>query len=386
MESKIKIGIVGAGPAGSFASLLLSRDGHQVTIFEKKPEITRRLCGEYLCPKGCELLEYYELINNFCENFQPLDGMIITSPDEIVVKCSFPQRGKYWRGVSLNRQLFDQRILDEARKSGVDIKLDSSVDLVFKKNDKWIISNNGKQVEFDLLIAADGRISNIAKTLGHSSKLDTSRAAIHFYLPRIFFQGLRYGEMHIFSDGSYCGIDPINDNEVNVSFVVDSEKLKGKDLLELCNSYIQSSKRLLKMFGQISKDIEIKVITPLTNKNSFVAGGGLAYVGDSSGFIDPLTGEGVYNALLSGHLLCESIKNHNNLGDALNDYRITKSRVQFQKKLLNIIFQNVIKKPLLCHYIAKFLSKKSSRANYFVGIIGNIYSPVWGFIRMIVAR
>jgi flavin-dependent dehydrogenase len=385
VNKKLKIGIVGAGPAGSFTSLLLSRQGHDVVVFEKKSIITRRLCGEYLCPKGVELLENYQLKEKFCENFLLLNGMILASPDEIVVSCDFPQTQKSWSGIALNRELFDQRIIDEAKKNGVAINLNTTVNSIYKQNEKWIISTNEEQVVVDLLIAADGRGSNIAKILGHSAKIDTSRIAIHFYLPRNSFQGLRYGEMHIFNDGSYCGLNPINDNEVNVSFVVDSSKLKGNNLHDICNNYLRSSKRLKKMFGEISEGVDLKVVTPLINKNLFVAGDGLAYVGDASGFIDPLTGEGIYNALLSGHLISETIKNETTLKDALKVYHKSKKRIQFQKKVLNQIFQNVIKKPLLCHYIALFISKKAARANYFIGIIGNIYSPITGLLKMLLA-
>ncbi|MBC7538552.1 MAG: NAD(P)/FAD-dependent oxidoreductase [Bacteriovorax sp.] len=385
MNKKIKIGIVGAGPAGSFTALLLSRQGHDVVVLEKKSTITRKLCGEYLCPKGVDLLDSYQLKEKFCEKFLLLNGMILASPDEIVISCDFPQTNKSWSGISLNRELFDQRIIDEAIKNGVTVNLNTTVNSIYKQNKKWIIATNEEQVEVDLLIAADGRRSNIAKILGHSAKIDTSRIAIHFYLPRNSFQGLRYGEMHIFNDGAYCGLDPINDNEVNVSFIVDSNKLKGSNSLDICNDYLKSSKRLMKMFGEIPEGVDLKVVTPLINKNLFVAGDGLAYVGDASGFIDPLTGEGIYNALLSGHLLSETIKQEATLKDALKVYRKTKKRVQFQKKVLNQIFQNVIKKPLLCHCIALFISKKAARANYFIGIIGNIYSPVFGLFKMLLA-
>ena len=196
---------------------------------------------------------------------------------------------------------------------------------------------------------------------------------------------LRFGEMHIFKDGSYCGLDPINDDEVNVSFVFNVEKVKSNNLRQLCNQYLSQSKRLVEMFGEIPTDAEMKTITPLKNVNTFIAGNALAYVGDASGFIDPLTGEGIYNALLSADILVSALSAEEDLEKALKLYKKNKNKIQFQKKILNHTFQFVIRRPKLCWLIALFIQKKKARADLFVGIIGNIYSPVHGFIKMILA-
>ena len=191
--------------------------------------------------------------------------------------------------------------------------------------------------------------------------------------------------MHIFKDGSYCGIDPINDDQVNVSFVFNVEKVKSNNLHQLCNEYLTQSKRLVEMFGEIPSDADIKTITPLKNVNTFVAGNALAYVGDASGFIDPLTGEGIYNAILSSDILASALNAEEDLEQALKLYKKNKNKIQFQKKILNYLFQFVIRRPKLCWLIATFIQKKKKRADLFVGIIGNIYSPIFGFVKMILA-
>jgi flavin-dependent dehydrogenase len=386
MKKPLKIDFFGGGPSGSMSALLLSKEGHKVTLYEKRTTIPRRLCGEYLCPRGVELLESYQLYEKLCGEFLPVEGMILSSPQEIIVKCSFPKTNREWTGVSLNRMLFDQNLLNEAQSNHVDIKYGTLVKKLMKTDSGWILATEKEESEFDLVIAGDGRVSSIAKMLSHAGKLDTSRVAVHFYLPRKQFLGSRFGEMHIFQDGSYCGIDPINDNEVNVSFVFNVEKVKSNNLHELCNRYLMDSKRLVEMFGKIPLDVEMKTITPLKNINNFIAGDALAYVGDASGFIDPLTGEGIYNALLSAHLLVSSIKEEIDLDRALKKYKKVKGQVQFQKKILNTFFQSVIKSPKMCFVIAKVIQSNSKRADSFIGIIGNIYTPIGGFVKMILAQ
>jgi flavin-dependent dehydrogenase len=381
----LNVGIIGAGPAGSMAGLLLSKSGHSVTIFEKRAEIPRRLCGEYLCPQGVELLEKNKLKDKLLKDFLPLYGMVLSSPQGIVVDCTFPKTNKLWSGVSVNRQKFDNLLIEEAKKCNAKYLLNTNIKNLKKIENRWQLFSDENEFNFDLVIAADGRVSSVAKSLNHSDKMDTSRVALHCYLPRKKYLNLRYGEMHIFEDGSYCGLDPINDDEVNVSFVIDVEKVRSNNLHELCNKYLKQSKRLIEMFDLIPNEVEIKTITPLKNVNHFIAGDGLAYVGDASGFIDPLTGEGIYNALLSSQLLSEAINSCFDLESALALYKKNKKKLQFQKKVLNTSFQFVIKSPLLCYLIAKFIQKKKERADLFIGIIGNIYTPINGLLKMLIA-
>lgn len=385
MKTKLKIGIIGGGPSGSMSAILLAKLGHEITIFERRDTIPRRLCGEYLCPQGVELLQTLNL-KKLINEFLPIKGMVLSSPQGIVVECSFPQTNQSWEGVSVNRQKFDSNLLLEASKNNnVKIKYGTLIKNVSKIKTGWNLESEAESFQFDLLIAADGRVSSVAKMLSHSAKLNTSRIAIHCYLPRKKYLNLRYGEMHIFKDGSYCGIDPIRDDEVNVSFVFDADKIKSNNLHQLCNAYLVQSERLVKMFGEIPRDADLKTVTPLSNINTHIAGNNLAYVGDASGFIDPLTGEGMYFAILSAKILADAIESEQNLEVALDRYKKNKNRIQFQKKILNTAFQSVIKSPTLCWLIAKFIEKKKARADFFIGIIGNIYTPINGLVKMILA-
>lgn len=388
-NNKLSIGIIGAGPAGSMAAYELAQAGHHsVYMIERKKEVERKVCGEYLCPKGVELIEGLGLDKELFNGFYPLHGMVLVSPKNDVVPSYFPQPNRHEKGLSLNRQLFDQRLLNLALSAGAHLLKDKTVTGVKKlKTNKWEVTANENSYEFDFLIAADGRQSKVAHLLGHIKTIDTNRAAIHCYLPRKSERGNRLGEMHIFQDGSYCGLDPINDDEVNFSIVCDSKLLKSKDAKEIINESILHSPRLSNMFERLSSEnnYEIRLVTTLKNKNTFIAGEGLAYIGDAAGFIDPLTGEGIYNALLSSHLLADAIKTSATLDEALNRYKQTKKRLSLQKYVLNNFFQFLIKKPFLVNMTAKFLKSSQERANYFIGIIGNIYDPITGLIKMLKA-
>lgn len=387
-NKKLKIGIVGAGPAGSMSAYFLASQGHSVTLFERKKEVERKVCGEYLCPEGVKLLEEQNLLDRLCGDFAELNGMVLVSPTNVSIPSYFPQtdNSRMNKGLSLNRKVFDQRLLNLALDAGAILLKDTTVmSVVQNTHNKWVAATSAESYEFDFLIAADGRQSKIGHSLKHLKSINTNRAAIHCYIPRKIDRGQRLGEMHILSENRYCGLDPISDDEVNFSIVCDSKLLKKSTPKNIINDAISSSKRLGQMFDQVNDDADIKVVTTLKNKNLFIAGNGLAYVGDAAGFIDPLTGEGIYNALLNSKLLKESIENSENLDQALALYKRKKIKLGFQKNILNHFFQFLIKRPLLVNLTAKFLKKSQDRANHFIGIIGNIHDPITGIINMLKA-
>lgn len=384
-NSQLKIGIIGAGPAGSLAAYLLSKKGHHVQVLERKKSVQRNVCGEYLCPKGVELLDRLNLLKLLASDFLPLYGMVLASPDNDVIPSYFPETHKREQGLSLNRALFDQRLVELAKQSGAEILFDKVVlhAAFLPEKEQWIVSTEKEDFRYDLLIAADGRQSKIGHLLGHQKSINTDRVALHCYLPRKNERGLRLGEMHIFKNGSYCGLDPVSDDAVNFSIVCDSALLKINRPEEIINRAIKSSSRLSMMFDPVSKDEEIRIVTTLKNNNSFIAGDHLAYIGDAAGFIDPLTGEGIYNALLSAELLSKSLEKEKNIGQALSSYKRKKKVLSFQKNLINHFFQFLIKRPLLIRLTVNFLNKSPARANHFIGIVGNIHSPILGIIKML---
>ena len=57
--------------------------------------------------------------------------------------------------------------------------------------------------------------------------------------------------------------------------------------------------------------------------------------------------------------------------------------LSLQKNMLNHFFQFLIRRPLLVGLVVKFLNKSPERANHFIGIIGNIHTPIQGIIKML---
>src|ERR1035437_2095878 len=72
---KFDVAIIGGGPAGSSAAMLLSRMGYSVSIIEKKSFPREVLCGEFISKEVVEFLQE----NLLYEEFLSLNPNPITS-------------------------------------------------------------------------------------------------------------------------------------------------------------------------------------------------------------------------------------------------------------------------------------------------------------------
>lgn len=379
--------IIGAGPAGSFCAYKLSKLGLNVLLVESQKEIKRKVCGEYLSPMGVDILRTEGLEKELINPFLPILGMNITPFKGESLRTFFPKKS----GLALNRKSFDENFLGLAEKAGTTVKLGSRVKSIVRSSLSWVVKvgEEGNEVTFRtrLLIGADGRNSFTAKSLGLKSSVDTSRLALHCHI-EVSKTNERLGEMHLFDDGSYIGIDPTGDNEINIALCCKSSSLKKTTARDLLNSYIQKSKVISEKYGLVPENIKVNTVTPITNKMSGFTSQNAALIGDAAGFLDPLTGEGMFNGLWMAKCLAEEISISNNITifdyqNAINRYSKRKKSFFRQKIYLNLFFQFIIKRPLLVGVLASYLKKKQARANIFVGIIGNVYKPIEGIFKIL---
>jgi flavin-dependent dehydrogenase len=381
---KSDVCIIGAGPAGAFTAYLLAKQGLNVHVLEAQAQVKRKICGEYLCPLGVELLKQHGL-ENIVHAYPPVVGMKIVSHRGVMLNTYFPEKeAKEMHGMSVNRRKFDSQFIELAEEAGAKFFFDESVRSLEYKNDMWSIKTASSEFSSTLMIGADGRRSFVAQTLGLSRGLATKRIALHSYIQTQ--NSGRQGEMHLFSDGSYVGLDPIDEQEMNLSLVCNSyEVLDRKGKSNVLQSYLEQSENLSQRFLPLDPDLKIYAITPLKHQVSrsiFPAG---ALVGDAGGFIDPLTGEGMYNALLTAQMLSATIlQSKDNLAQVnFRQYEKKKNRFFRQKVILNTFFQWLIRQPYITDQVATFLDKDQRRRDIFVGIIGNLFTPFQGALKLL---
>jgi menaquinone-9 beta-reductase len=375
--------VVGGGPAGAVFSLLAARSGYRVALLEANRETKRKVCGEYLCPRG--VTELHDLgLSKALAHGRKLEGMRLVAPSGEAVSTHFP---KETVGISVHRDLLDRELLRKAESEGVQVILGHRAERILKTPSGWRVEADGQSYTARILVGADGRQSMISRLLENEKKHKCTRVAIHAWIPSSRETG-SMGEMHILKDGSYLGLNPTGSDEWNVSWVVDQSVLKGIDPSEAMRTLISESKVLSDKDFRFSNEIRIHSAYPIQHLTKSIVGSNWALIGDAAGFLDPLTGEGLYQAIHSAHILWDSFRASRdgleiNARKALSLYRANYSKEFRQKRFLNRVLQWVIRKPQLCDQIGQYLGKKQERADAFIGVIANTTSPVQGFWKMI---
>jgi len=369
---------------------LLLQQGKKVLLIEQYPELRTRVCGEYLCPMGVALLDEIGLLQKMTHAYLPIVGMNIINAYGTKLSTTFPhEEGRPTYGLALQRRFFEAEIRHIFLESGGELLLGERVSDLEQEGKLWRVKTvKEKTFSTSLLVGADGRKSFVAKKVTEERPVFDKRLAIHAEV-ETRADNERRGEMHLFSDGAYIGLDPIETRLMNVTLVCypkDLESKAGGNPGHLLKYYIDQSAHLRERFQGVDGSLKTHTVWQLAHRVANIAGDNWALVGDAAGFFDPLTGEGIYLALWSCVTLARSLAQSQSPTEGLARYAHEKEHFSKQKVFLNRLFQVLIKHPKATRLMAKFLGGKARRGDIFVGIIGNIYSPAQGIKKLLLER
>ena len=115
--------IVGAGPAGSTAAILLARAGWSVALIEKQRFPRRKVCGECIAASNLPLLEALGIGPAFeCAAGPELRKVALMRQDHrIVADLPAASHNKYRWGRALGRETLDTLLLAQARSAGAHV-------------------------------------------------------------------------------------------------------------------------------------------------------------------------------------------------------------------------------------------------------------------------
>lgn len=409
--------IVGAGIAGPVLGVSLLKKGLKVALVDPYKEFRTRVCGEYLCPSGVDILNRLLRSEALSHQYLHVEGMRVFSDGGVAIESKFNSievmDGVSTIGLSLERKHFETEIrkmfIDAGGASFLGFRVRKIFEKVYEDHKNilgWEVIAEGEERESSsleenknsilrinakLLIGADGRKSFISEALHLNRPPFDKRLAIHTEMETVK-QNERFGEMHLFKSGVYIGLNPIQENLTNITLVCYPEDLEkdghGKPI-NLLQKYMKESPRLKTLFGEhiMHPHTKLRTVWPLSHRVSNVAGKNWALIGDASGFLDPLTGEGITMALgaieiLSKVLDSNTIKDPVLLEKALSQYRSEKLARFRQKYFINRFFQFVIHRTFVVNLIGRFLIARPKRADYFIAIISNTLTPLKGLMKL----
>ena len=116
--------VIGGGPAGATAGLLLAEAGWKVVLVERKTFPRRKVCGEYLSATNWPLFERLGLAEDFAEIAGPpvRQTAIFVGRSSVLADLPWPSTGNELWGRALSREHLDTLLLTGAARRGVDVR------------------------------------------------------------------------------------------------------------------------------------------------------------------------------------------------------------------------------------------------------------------------
>jgi flavin-dependent dehydrogenase len=181
--------------------------------------------------------------------------------------------------------------------------------------------------------------------------------------------------MHV-AAGAYCGIAPLSATAANVAFVLPPHELRGGAAGDLTGFFLRTLARWPELRERLAGARLVsppRATGPLAVAAHRLSAPGAVLVGDSAGFYDPFTGEGITLALRSAELMAPVADAALRSGrlDDLSRYDQARHRATRDKFLLNRLIQRLIGWPALADAVARRLRRRGDLADRLVGIAGD---------------
>lgn len=287
--------VIGGGPAGSAAALAArrARPDARVLLLDRADFPRDKACGDGIAAHGRDELARLG-VPDLIADYTATDRISVVSPGGAEVSATAARPNHV-----VPRKVFDARLVDAARAAGVEVRRQRVRD-VTAAGDLVLVDGLPARA----VVAADGANSQVRRSLGIAAPREKHVAiAVRGYAdippgsPRS--DGAQFIAMQKAGWPAYAWSFPIGDGTANVGFGMLLPRLHaaggpGKEVLH---------GRLAELLPDLPARDLLAHHLPLSPGRPSVPGRGrVLLAGDAAALINPLTGEGIYYALVSGRV------------------------------------------------------------------------------------
>lgn len=329
----LRIAIVGCGTAGPAAAILLRRQGHQVTLFERAAECKAVGAGFLLQPSGMHVLEELGILEPVLAHAAKVDRLHVLNPDgSPLMDLRYRDLGPGHFGAGLHRPVLLHHLIRAMHEAAVEVCWDWQVDHVSRNSGEWTLqSADGREASgFDLLIVADGARSQLRDLAGTGGINRGYPWGAHWFIGRnegVFPENELYQVVHGTRKlGGFLatGTD-LDDGEPLVSLfwsikVADDAAWRARPLDEWKQQILDLCPKSARLLDQIRSWDQVLTARYGDVRMHRWHADGVVVLGDAAHAMSPQLGQGVNLALADASCLADCLSRHP-LDQALRHYQ-----------------------------------------------------------------
>jgi flavin-dependent dehydrogenase len=280
---------VGAGPAGLAGAIAAARQGLHVEVVDAMRPPIDKACGEGLMPDSLEALAAIGFTNldqilHETENYR-LRGIRFlgdqkSSNHTTTTEAAFPQAP----GRGIRRTVLHQILLDRAASLGVRFHWENSVQSITPTTEGTLVHSNRQTLRARYLIGADGPRSRVAIWAGITEgSIHSRRIGLRQYYTLAPWTD--FVEVY-WSNHGQAYVTPNSSNEVCVAFIANKKFAGPEQALRhfpALRHHLAASQPNGPARGSITLSRNLRRVTRAN----------IALIGDASGSVDAVTGEGM---------------------------------------------------------------------------------------------
>ncbi|MPZ98510.1 MAG: geranylgeranyl reductase family protein [Dehalococcoidia bacterium] len=292
--------VVGAGPAGSTAAREIAQGGARVLLLDRARFPRDKPCGGGITIRTAALLPF---------SLDPVVEDVVTGA-RLRVRGGREVTRDAGRPITYmtQRRHLDQFLVERAQEAGVDFRDGQAVRRVHRRPDGCyeVRTGSGDAHVARVVIGADGANGVVATALGYEHAPESALALEGNLpcpngVPEAFQHRVVLNFGHL--PGGYGWVFPKGDH-VNVGvggWKPAMAKRLRPALHRICRLYDIDPSDLRDLRGHH---------LPMQRPGALTAAGGSAVVGDAAGLVDPLSGEGIHAAIVSGRAVAPEVRRY----------------------------------------------------------------------------
>ncbi len=288
--------VIGAGPAGALAAILLARRGLAVLLIDRKKFPRDKICGGCLSARGVATLRHAGLGHVLdASTTAPIERLELYGRRQHVVT-------RLIGGAAILRSEFDTRLVEMAQNSGVTFLSETTASLVPIWQDglrQIELISNGRardQIYARVVLACDGLGGSCVAKLPNFRQVESrhSRIGVGAIIESDDDTLLAGSLCMAIGRRGYVGRVRLGDQRISLAAALDPTAIRQLGPAATVQSVLDDCG--LSGLSEYSR-CRVQGTLPLTRRSKRIADHGLFLVGDACGYVEPFTGEGMTLAM-----------------------------------------------------------------------------------------